>query len=99
MPVHYVTSPARDGYHVSPAPGTQLHGALPELPSKPRPQSVPSASLPPPPPPPQATHSQTAPDISVEDVSGERVDAAVPVSVNQADASSILLSPTGGFVM
>ncbi|KAJ1903699.1 hypothetical protein LPJ81_002921 [Coemansia sp. IMI 209127] len=103
MPVHYVTAPARDGYHVSPAPGTQLHGAPPELPSKPRPQSVPSASLPLPPPPPppplQATHSQTAPDISVEDVSGERADAAVPASVNQADISSALLSPTGGFVM
>ncbi|KAJ1767819.1 hypothetical protein IW140_003976 [Coemansia sp. RSA 1813] len=106
MPVHYVTNPAQSGYSVSPAPmspqapGTPLpermHGTPPELPNKPRPQSVPSAPLPPPP---QATHSQTAPDISVEDVSGERADAAVPASVSRANVMSALLSPTSGFVM
>ncbi|KAJ2625570.1 hypothetical protein GGI25_005706 [Coemansia spiralis] len=74
----------------------------PKLPDKPRPLSVPLVPLAPLPPPPQATHRQTAPDITIEEIVPDLI-AAAAVSKNNKECgtgdAAALLSPTGGFVM
>ncbi|KAJ2688979.1 hypothetical protein GGH99_002921, partial [Coemansia sp. RSA 1285] len=95
LPVHYVTSPTQGGYGLSPQLSNawlsaRTHGRRLALPPKPRPQSVPSASLPSPPQPVSCGIASSG--VSAEDVSA-------PADPSRTSISSALLSPTGGFVM